>query len=141
MRWLLALLLVGCAAPSEVWHGDERFTLEQRAQIAEANVWLADRMHVDPLAIEWGGAGGCKIVVADLAEGTLGDSGRCDIRIDTAQGADRVGVAFAHELAHVHGLGHHEGPGLMNKVPPVVLEWTVADEVECHHVNDACAPK
>ena len=134
MRWLVALLLVGCAAPVDAWRGDERFTLEQRAQVEEANAWLAEQMHVEPIAIEWGGRGRCAIVVSDMANGTLGDSGACDIRIDTAQGADRVGVVFAHELAHVHGMKHHAHPGLMNRQVPPALVWSASDTAECARV-------
>ena len=106
-------------------------------------VWLAFfalwavslRLHDASIVdIAWGpaGLGSCdhSIVVADLPAGTIGDSSAdgC-IRIDVDQGADRVGVIFAHEMAHVRlGPRHHHEAGLMNVDVPAAMVWTDADE-------------
>jgi hypothetical protein len=124
-----ALLLIGCG-PSNRWRGDERFTSEQRAQIEAANVWEAERMGVEPIEIDWihlDGQGERTILIAELPGNTGGDSGREDIRIDAVKSFDRIGVVFAHELGHVRGLHHHDGPGLMNVAVPAELEWEPAD--------------
>lgn len=138
MRRLACLLVsvLGCSSPSSsAWRGDARFTASQRADIEAANVWEAERMGVDPIVIEWTHlSGGCEraILSADLPEHTVGTSSPdgC-IMVDVSQGADRVGVVFAHELGHVRGMEHHEGPGLMNAVPPATLTWSAQDETAC----------
>lgn len=137
MRLFLALLLLvvsACSSAAEGWRGDERFTPEQRVEIEAANVWEAERMGTTPIHIEWTHIeGGCDhaILVADLPEKTIGTSSPngC-VMIDVEQGADRVGVIFAHELGHVRGLVHHEGPGLMNPIVPPSLTWSDADQAE-----------
>ena len=142
MRWafLLALACIGCSAPnSETWSGDERFTPAQRRSIESAAEWLTAQTGAPLARIEWrAGSSGRRIVLADLPDGVLGDSGRNDIRIDVAQCADRIGVVFAHELAHVHfGPCHHDEAGLMNARVPAALICTDAD----HQVTAACAPE
>jgi len=101
-------------------------------------------MGTGPISIRWTRiTGGCAhaILLADLPARTIGTSSPdgC-IMIDPAQGGDRVGVVFAHELGHVRGMTHHEAAGLMNAIVPALLTWSAADEVDCQ-VNDACAPK
>lgn len=130
---LLALVAIGCAAPAGVaFRGDERFAARERADIDAANAWEAKMLGVDPVEIEWVhlGGGPCRdaIVIRDLPTGTLGEtSDEGCMSIDREQGADRLGVVFAHELGHVRGLGHHAEPGLMNPFVPPALEWSPAD--------------
>lgn len=128
--------LSGCISEASdiTWHGDARFTLEQRAEIEASARWMTEHAGAPSVDIVWGptGLGSCEhsIVVADLPAGTIGDSSAdgC-IRIDVSQGGDRVGVIVAHELAHVRlGPCHHHGAGLMNVNVPAAMAWTAADE-------------
>ena len=146
-RWIalvVAFVTGGCAAPvdDDVWHGDESFTTEQRTDIESSMRWMTEHAGAPEVEIVWDHHGSsCErsIVVADLPAGTIGDSSRngC-IRIDTAQGFDRVGAIAAHEMTHVRmGPGHHHDVGLMNVNVPIVVMWTVADD----QVTTAWAPE
>ena len=128
------VFLAGCSAPDAAWRADDRFNIAQRAEIEEANQWLADTMGIEPIVIEWvslEGEGARTILISALPGNTGGDSGRSDIRIDVTKSSDRIGPMFAHELAHVRGLLHHDGPGLMSISVPPSLEWSVGDEAAC----------
>lgn len=136
---LLAVAGAGCSETLPL-HGDVTFTAEERAEIEEADVWLASKVGGAPLGIVWDmphGEGDDRSVRRGASPGARGGLGHYQsadrsITID----ADRVAVegdmrvVAAHELAHLRGIDHHGHDGLMSQGPGALV-WTTADEDVC----------
>jgi hypothetical protein len=127
------LALPSCAAQPDSFAGALDFTVKERAAIASGNAWVAAHTGTPPVAIRWEkpDVGERRILRVDQPAGTLGSSSPTCIALDPFQGGDRLAAVAAHEFAHVLGIAHHAGRGLMNPTVPAALEWTVDDQQAC----------
>lgn len=126
-----ALLLGGCGADDDVWHGDVAFTAEERSAIEDGAAFTASHTGRPVPVILWDGE----------------DTGRrifrrkpypqhCDPCVAYASN-DKMWIepgfvwthVAAHEWGHAFGMKHVDR-GLMQK-HVAALEWTDEDTAEC----------
>ncbi len=139
MRWLVLLLLSGCAAsPAADWQGDARFSLEERARIEEGTAWLNAQVGRPAPVIAW------TLDASDLAApGTIrrehhGASGFCEagtVYLDPETAGTYLDGLAAHEMAHcalglVDGYRHGDAPtdGIMRVLSP--MRWTESEQAQ-----------
>lgn len=146
----LAASLTACATPVATWHGDARFTPEERASIEGGEGWLAEHAGREPSTFDWAydvtsdeplphtvrrergpdGTGQCV--------GGIGGAVYLGIDVGTpTRPIDVLGWA-AHELAHCE-LGFVDDPktdGLMRVVTPP--RWTEREQAQCAEHPDLC---
>lgn len=147
----LVMSLFGCAAGRADWHGDARFTAEERASIESGEAWLAEHAHREPATFDWTynvtseeplahtirrerGANGTGECV-----GGVGGTVYLGIDVETPTRPVDVPGWAAHELAHCE-LGFVDDlqtDGIMRVVTP--MRWTAREEAQCH-VTTACGP-
>lgn len=131
--FLSALILAqfSCAPfdPDLVWHGDETFSPEERADIEEANSWMAEQVDQSSLLIVWdepheeplrrveGSHTKRRRIIR-----TRGDAGLFDnYTISLGTKSSVLRVLAAHEFGHQWKLGHTHG-GVMDP-NPCELRW------------------
>ncbi len=152
MRWILAavaMCVLGCEYNVPVaLHGDVTFTANERDAIEQGNAWIADRVGRSAYPIVWdlphpsdaNDATKLSIVrglsPAHFALGVGFESGDRHIEIDPSNaGENEVAIVAAHEVGHMFGLGHHDGPGIMNPTGngeiAGSLVWTTEDQAAC----------
>lgn len=137
-----AVAIVGCG-PSNVFHGDLAFSLEERAEIDRAAAEMAERVGAPTIEIVWDGEiddGSQRILRREPpgggADGRYLMSSRAyerEIYVRPGLTLARVGVVMRHELGHWYSLDHHDGPGLMAK--SAMNAWTEDDERECRRAG------
>lgn len=137
MKYLMFLLLVGCAHGEAVFHGDVTFTPVERATIEHSNEWMAQKVHQQPYGIVWDAphAHECtheyQIIRGGLASGNDRDGYWSDKCMYLDPTSFHPGPAAAHEFGHTWGLKHIAAPGMMNKFVSSELEWSEADQIMC----------
>jgi hypothetical protein len=158
MRWLMTMMipaLVSCGGQIFYdWHGDRRFTPEERAAIVEGETWLAKHAHRTPAVFDWtydvtGETPNARTIQREA--GPHGETGFCTA-IGSPDGAiylnpddpnsapNSLDGLAAHELAHCE-LGFVDDPmtdGIMRVVTP--KRWTEREDEQCH-VTTACGPR
>lgn len=152
----------GCAAPAE-WHGDSRFTVEERAAIEAGEAWLAQHAGRAPATFDW-----TYEVTSDYRldhtirreRGPLPDgqtaTGLCagstiyldpigDPKVNEHMTIEVLPGLAAHEMAHcelgfVDGYRPNDPPtdGIMRVLLP--MRWTSAEDAQCA-ASPACMKK
>lgn len=151
---VLLLSMSACGDGEADWHGDERFSSDERAAIESGESWMAEHAHRLPATFDWSYS---VTSVQPLAHtirrerGPRGDTtttGLCANNRETvyldpddpnATPGTLDGLA-AHEMAHCE-LGFVDDPetdGIMRVLSP--KRWTGREDEQCH-VTTACAPK
>ena len=136
---LVLMTLVGCSSETRTFRGDVSFTAEERAEIERAIAWLVEQENVggEPFAIVWdlpheSAPADFTIVCGDrdsyAVTGFTADTGR--VELSPARDRARLpilAILAAHEFAHMRGIGHHTGTGVMNSHISTELVWTESD--------------
>lgn len=135
---VLLMLLLGCSE-TRTFRGDMSFTPEERAEIERANAWLVEQEDVggEPFSIVWdlpheSAPVDFTIVCGErdsyAVTGFTADTGR--VELSPASNRARLpilAILAAHEFAHMRGIGHHTGTGVMNSHISTELVWTESD--------------
>lgn len=134
----LGLASAGCGDGAD-YHGDSRFTAEERAQIQQGADWLMAQVGRPPMVIAWDfdaddGPEPGTIVRA----GRGGNAGQCAggaVYLDPEKWDRYLPGLTAHELAHCSlGMrdayaGETQSDGIMRVLEP--MQWTAVERALC----------
>lgn len=143
---VLVMMCGGCAAPEVDWHGDARFSADERAAIEAGEAWIAQHAGRQPATFDWTYNVTSEYPLdhtirrerGPLSDGTTA-SGLCwrtTMYLDLADANPeaREGLA-AHEMAHcelgfVDGYHPSDPPtdGIMRVLFP--MRWTAAEDAQ-----------
>ena len=127
-----------------MWHGDHRFTPEQRAAIREGEAWIARQGEHEPGGVDFDHEPDGKVHAWTIERADVGADGLCSslhgtISIRSVDLSTLPGLT-AHEMAHCrYGFvdGYREGDmptdGIMRVLTP--MRWTQAEEEQCNMTN------
>lgn len=134
----IVLCSVGCSF-EHPFHGDTRFTAEERLAVEESNRFTAAKTGNEAQEIIWDAT-----VTADekcsadyqIVKRHGGSGGFCNgkcIYVDVTD-ISRMKAVASHEFGHWSGLAHikAEEEGLMNPSGAAEPIWTAADEANCN---------
>lgn len=145
----------GCAAERDDWHGDERFTPDERVEIQRGTEWLRGQAGLPAPKIAWdyevtGSEEIPKTIRRERGpgDGSSSATGSCSVAHHTVyldpEGRPGEGMTLevlaglaAHEMAHcelgfVDGYHPSDAPtdGIMRVLRP--MRWTHAEVTQCH---------
>ncbi len=144
--WAAFLCLAGCGGASVEtagpYHGDVRFTEAERSAITRGDIFLAERLGVQPFGVVWDLQPGevcARSVARGSSTGDFGHHSEGRVELDAARAGgnmEELATLAAHELGHARGVeGHHyDGSGVMcgsdreGTSCDYVLRWTSSDE-------------
>ncbi len=144
MRIVVALLLLltpACTCePEPDWHGDVRFSAEERTAIERGEAWLATSAGRQPSTFAWDYVATERVEPRTVRRENTGHTGLCHdgtraVSLDpddpNAMPGTLDGLA-AHEMAHCE-LGLVDDPksdGIMHRVTPML--WTAREQAQLH---------
>lgn len=133
-----------CGEPDPRWHGDLSFSTEEQRAIETGFKFTAEHTGTPPIVVVWDGdlsqSSPRSIQRMRLKGDVLAETDTAgNIDVDADKGFDRLDVIAAHEMGHVLGLKHHDGPGIMNPAASGWLIWTDYDELDAR--DHVASPK
>lgn len=149
-RWIVlgvGLVLAGCSTNTQPLRGDVAFSADERDAIERGNVFVAERLGVEPYDIVWDlphpadpSSVGELVIVRGCSRQTFSGTGDVNGHVEISPDAlassgstEDLAVIAAHEFGHTRRLQHlpADVPGLMNPSTEHALIWTAADQAQC----------